>query len=151
MTFLHFSPAGVDYKLLMSGKGDPLSLLLPALSASNIHVVTKLASKIPSSTNTRLTPGVLFCAFSLKLFSHGSDKSPLKASKVCDVCSGENLKVIRCNPLQVNWDDRFDSCQEYLNLLTASELHHFVLGIALCEKSLKVCLALNAVLQPIVL
>ena len=37
---------GVDYKKLMSGE-DPLSVLKPALVATNVHVAGKLATKIP--------------------------------------------------------------------------------------------------------
>ena len=37
----------MDYKRLMSGKEDPLLLLTPLLSTANVHVVAKVAGKIP--------------------------------------------------------------------------------------------------------
>lgn len=63
-------PTGFDYKLLMSGQADrdPLLLLTPALSPNNVHVVAKLASKIPCAGGTSLTSGMVFCAFALKQF-----------------------------------------------------------------------------------
>ena len=39
--------SGLDYKAMMSGE-DPLSVLQPVLLATNVHVVAKLANKIPS-------------------------------------------------------------------------------------------------------
>ena len=37
---------GLDYKLLMTGE-DPLSILMPVLSSTNVHVIAKLANKVP--------------------------------------------------------------------------------------------------------
>lgn len=47
---------------------DPLLLLVPALAPNNVHVVAKLAGKIPCGGGTSLTSGMVFCAFALKLF-----------------------------------------------------------------------------------
>lgn len=70
--------AGVDYKLVMTcgeeGQ-DPLLLLVPALTQNNVHVVSKLADKIPCGSNTVLTSGMVFCAFALKLFWKCKEKS----------------------------------------------------------------------------
>ena len=41
-----FSLPGLDYKALMSGD-DPLSVLSPLLVPTNVHVVAKLATKVP--------------------------------------------------------------------------------------------------------
>lgn len=38
---------GIDYKVLMTGEGDPMDTLGPALTANNVHIVAKLADKIP--------------------------------------------------------------------------------------------------------
>ena len=43
---------GVDYKLLMSGEADSLSLLLPSLSDSSVHPLAKLAKCIPTKVPT---------------------------------------------------------------------------------------------------
>ena len=40
----------MDYKALMTGN-DPLSVLSPTLASTNVHVVAKLASKIPYKVN----------------------------------------------------------------------------------------------------
>jgi len=66
--------AGVDYKLLMAVDKDPLMLLLPALSSSNIHTVASIAQDIPCGPGATLTQGMVLCAYALKLF-WTSDKS----------------------------------------------------------------------------
>lgn len=83
--------AGFDYKLLMSGSvdQDPLLLLTPALSSNNVHLVAKLASKIPCAGGTALTPGMVFCAFALKQFWKGrrrSSKEPAEHVNCCRSC-----------------------------------------------------------------
>ena len=44
--FFVFLFGGLDYKLLMTGE-DPLSILVPTLSSTNVHVIAKLANKVP--------------------------------------------------------------------------------------------------------
>ena len=44
--FFAFLFGGLDYKLLMTGE-DPLSILVPTLSSTNVHVIAKLANKVP--------------------------------------------------------------------------------------------------------
>ena len=39
---------------------------------------------------------------------------------------------------QADWLHRFESCHDYLVYLSAVELHHFILGITLSQRSLKV-------------
>ena len=40
----------------MSGEGDPLLLLTPLLTSSNVHVVAKVASKIPCEVHITYAP-----------------------------------------------------------------------------------------------
>ena len=40
-------PIGINYKVLMSGEVNPLTTLSSALTDNNVHVVAKLADKIP--------------------------------------------------------------------------------------------------------
>ena len=42
-----FSAAGLDYKGLLDGERDPVDVIGPVLSGSNVHVIAKLAAKIP--------------------------------------------------------------------------------------------------------
>ena len=49
--FIFVCILAVNYKQLMCGEGDPLLLLTPLLSSSNVHVVAKVASKIPCQVN----------------------------------------------------------------------------------------------------
>lgn len=74
----------------MSGEErDPLLLLTPALSPNNVHLVAKVANRIPCSGGgggggggTVLTSGMIFCAYSLKLFWKGKEKSSKKLTEV---------------------------------------------------------------------
>ena len=40
-------PIGINYKVLMSGEVNPLTILSSALNDNNVHVVAKFADKIP--------------------------------------------------------------------------------------------------------
>ncbi len=42
-----FSDSGVDYKQLMEARARPLDVIRPVLNSSNVHVIAKLAPKIP--------------------------------------------------------------------------------------------------------
>ena len=44
---LHTCTLGVDYKRLMSAEEDPLLILTPSLLSTNVHVIAKIANKIP--------------------------------------------------------------------------------------------------------
>lgn len=75
---------GVDYKLLMSGEEgrDPLLVLTPALTQNNVHVISRLAGKIPCGSRSVLTQGMVLCAFALKVFWKGKEKQSAKTAKV---------------------------------------------------------------------
>ncbi len=49
---------GIDYKVLMAREGDPMDTLAPALTANNVHVVAKLADKIPLKVYNNYIVGV---------------------------------------------------------------------------------------------
>ena len=85
----------------MSGEAsqDPLLLLTPSLSPSNVHVVAKLASKIPCAGGTTLTAGMVFCAFALKQFWKGAGESSKERAEVCKcilIATVEQLCGINC-------------------------------------------------------
>ena len=42
---------GLDYKNLMEAKTKPLDVIRPVLNTNNVHVIAKLASKIPDQVN----------------------------------------------------------------------------------------------------
>ena len=50
---------GLDYKLLMTGE-DPLSILMPVLSSTNVHVIAKLANKVPCKVAVSLKTVLLW-------------------------------------------------------------------------------------------
>ena len=56
---------GLDYKLLMTGE-DPLSILMPVLSSTNVHVIAKLANKVPCKVAVSLKTVLLWNTY----FSH---------------------------------------------------------------------------------
>ena len=120
---LHASP-GLNYKSLMSGE-DPLSVLSPFLTASNIHTVANLASNIPNNTGGWLTPSDVYRHFAEKLFWEGEVQR--------DGGEEEGGCLMR-----------YDSCLEYLSRLTASDLLEFVKGITVKKRALPVSTALSA-------
>ncbi len=50
----HFVFLGIDYKKLMEAEAKPLDVLRPVLNSSNVHVIAKLAPKIPDQVRLRL-------------------------------------------------------------------------------------------------
>ncbi|KAL5481455.1 hypothetical protein EMCRGX_G021612 [Ephydatia muelleri] len=66
---------GMDYKTLMTGE-DSVSVLRPALLATNVHLIAKLAAKIPCKAcdNVFLSSEVVFRVFAEKLFMTGDGK-----------------------------------------------------------------------------
>lgn len=112
---------GLNYKSLMSGE-DPLAVLCPFLTASNIRTVANLASDIPNSTGGCLTPSELYRHFAEKLFWEGEVRREEEEQ-------GSSLV-------------RYEKCLEYLVLLAASDLLEFVKGITVTERALRVSLKL---------
>lgn len=53
-------PGGLNYKLLMNGE-DPLSILIPVLTSTNVHMVSKLANKVPCTVVIRVLNNVVMC------------------------------------------------------------------------------------------
>ena len=49
LTYLNFK--GLNYKSLMEAKTKPLDVIRPVLNSRNVHVIAKLASKIPDQVN----------------------------------------------------------------------------------------------------
>jgi len=53
-------PGGLNYKMLMNGE-DPLSILIPVLTSTNVHMVSKLANKVPCTVVIRVLNNVVIC------------------------------------------------------------------------------------------
>ncbi len=62
------SAPGLDYKKLTDGQCDPLTVLRPVLSASNVTVLAKLMSRLPSPSGGYLSPSVVYCAWATHCF-----------------------------------------------------------------------------------
>jgi len=84
-------PGGLNYKLLMNGE-DPLSILIPVLTSTNVHMVSKLANKVPCTECGFLSPGMVFSAYSEKLFWQGDGKHPHPKSTVS--CAHQNASPL---------------------------------------------------------
>ncbi|XP_048583516.1 NBAS subunit of NRZ tethering complex isoform X2 [Nematostella vectensis] len=65
---------GLDYKKLMSGD-DPLAILGPVLTSANVHLLAKLATKIPSQDGGYFQPSGIFRVFLERLFWEGDQKA----------------------------------------------------------------------------
>ena len=106
---------GVDYKKLMSG-GDPLELVAPALSVTNVHVLAKLASKIPVRTGGPLKASDVYRCFALCLF----------------------WKVDEGPSQEADWIKRYQECHDYINRMAAEDLLLFAENVAISTKALQV-------------
>ncbi|KAL5481474.1 hypothetical protein EMCRGX_G021640 [Ephydatia muelleri] len=117
---------GMDYKTLMTGE-DSVSVLRPALLATNVHLIAKLAAKIPCKmTQSGLLAGVVckvvFRVFAEKLFMTGDGKQTEPQDKD-------------------GWIERLTACGEYLKQLGHRELHTFAETTLLSPNSLKLPLS----------
>ena len=57
----------MDFKAVIFGD-DPVLALRPHLTSDNVHVVAKVANKIPLIKGGHLQPSNVFCVFVEKLF-----------------------------------------------------------------------------------
>ena len=73
----------MDFKAVISGD-DPLLTLRPHLTSENVHVVAKMANKIPLTHGGHLQPSNVFSTFAERLFWNKKQKvGKTTSSKVC--------------------------------------------------------------------
>ncbi|XP_033750641.1 neuroblastoma-amplified sequence-like [Pecten maximus] len=111
---IKFSSEGLDYKRLVEGKHNPVDVLVPILTTSNINVIAKLANKIPDGKGGFLMPSAVYCAWAIKMFWDTSKKVP---------DSG------------LGWVHRYESCQETLQKLLPQDLIQFVDSVVFVPQS----------------
>ena len=63
---------GLDYGALLSLPADPVSIIRPVLKSGNVHVFSKLSSKIPIQGGGTLSSSAVCNAWSQKLFIEGA-------------------------------------------------------------------------------
>ena len=109
---------GVDYKELMSGH-DPLGVLGPALTDSNVHVLAGLAGKIPCGGDKHLSGSQVYKCFVEGLFWPGGS----------GISGGE-----------VDWDQRYEACHECMARMDLCDVVDFAKSVTVSERALQVCL-----------
>ncbi|XP_013421684.1 neuroblastoma-amplified sequence [Lingula anatina] len=110
---------GLDYKKLMDGNQKPLEIIKPILTSSNVHVIAKLAAKIPNQAGGYLQPSVVFCAWAIKLFWEGD----------------QNTKKLPES--KAEWLHRYESCSQYLEKMSPEDAIEFICGITFVETAVE--------------
>ncbi|XP_065910966.1 NBAS subunit of NRZ tethering complex-like isoform X2 [Dysidea avara] len=108
----------VDFKAVVSGD-DPLLALQPHLTSDNVHVVAKVANKIPLSKGGHLQPSNVFCTFAERLFWNKKQKVGKTMSKATD------------------WLHQYELCQDYLKRLTATEYETIIKSFTLSPTAIQ--------------
>eukprot|EP00057_Strongylocentrotus_purpuratus_P023613 XP_011678087.1 PREDICTED: neuroblastoma-amplified sequence [Strongylocentrotus purpuratus] len=111
--------SSLDYRRLMDGVSDPINVISPSLISSNVHVLAKLAPKIPTKNGGNLTPSQVFLAFTVKMFWDG-DQNHKKAPETT-----------------AEWQHRYEACGEFFGRLTISDFLDFIKRIVFTQKSLE--------------
>ncbi|XP_041464544.1 neuroblastoma-amplified sequence-like [Lytechinus variegatus] len=110
--------SSLDYRRLMDGVSDPINVISPSLISSNVHVLAKLAPKIPTKNGGSLTPSQVFLAFIVKMFWDG-DQNHKKAPETT-----------------AEWQHRYEACGEFFGRLTITDFQDFIKRIVFTQKSL---------------
>ncbi|KAM7430043.1 hypothetical protein ABFA07_019200 [Porites harrisoni] len=108
---------GLDYKKLIA-VGSPLQILKPVLTSANVHLLAKLANKIPTQDGSCLDPQGVFQAYVEKLFWEGEQKPK----------EGETDQL-------VDWAQRYDACHKILPRLSPSGVQQFINSITFSESA----------------
>ncbi|XP_069137324.1 NBAS subunit of NRZ tethering complex-like [Argopecten irradians] len=111
---IKFSAEGLDYKRLVEGEHNPVDVLVPILTTSNINVIAKLANKIPDGKGGFLMPSAVYCAWAIQMFWDTSKKVP---------------------DTGLGWVHRYESCQETLQKLVSQDLVQFVDSVVFVPQS----------------
>ncbi|XP_066274218.1 NBAS subunit of NRZ tethering complex-like [Branchiostoma lanceolatum] len=98
---------GLDYKQLFEGTADPLDVLRSVLTSSNVHVLAKLANKIPAKEGGFLESSEVYRTFLLAFFwnEEALNSDLLQDEEECS--------------------ERFSACSEFLPRLLPSDIITF--------------------------
>ncbi|PIK59423.1 putative neuroblastoma-amplified sequence [Apostichopus japonicus] len=107
----------LDYKEMM--EGHPYKTLPPVLIAANVHIMAKMANKLPNKDDGFLTSSQVFGIYVKKLFWHGDQGNKKKPESIAD------------------WLHRYEACGEFFSKLSPNEFSIFVKEILFSEESLK--------------
>ncbi|XP_031558111.1 neuroblastoma-amplified sequence-like isoform X2 [Actinia tenebrosa] len=108
---------GLDYKKLIFGT-SPLQVMATVLSSSNVHLLAKLGSKIPTKDGGFISPSEVFRTFTENLFWKGEQKS--KENGQDDT---------------IDWVHRYDACHKFFTRLTPTDLVKLVDNMTFSEQA----------------
>ncbi|XP_070541643.1 NBAS subunit of NRZ tethering complex-like [Ptychodera flava] len=111
---------GLDYIKLVDGEDDPLDVIKPGLHSGNVHVIAKLANKIPNKQKTGfLSSSSVFRVYIQKLFweTEQSKKTPETTA---------------------DWLHRYEACQEFFPRLLPADFLDYVNYITFTEQAIEV-------------
>ncbi|XP_077988543.1 NBAS subunit of NRZ tethering complex-like [Glandiceps talaboti] len=111
---------GLDYARLVGGEENPLDVMQSVLLSGNVHVMAKLANKIPDQIQGGfLTSSSVFCLYIKKYFWE-IDQSTKKTPET-----------------NADWLHRYESCGEFFSRLTAADFVKFIDNITFTEQAIQ--------------
>ncbi|XP_038071968.1 neuroblastoma-amplified sequence-like, partial [Patiria miniata] len=110
---------GLDYKSLLDGETDPVDVIGPVLSGSNVHVIAKLAAKIPLQGGGNVSSSQVFLAYIIKLFWEGDQGNKKTPESTAD------------------WLHRYEACGEFFSRLSPADFTAFIASVVFNEKSIQ--------------
>ncbi|XP_014673695.1 PREDICTED: neuroblastoma-amplified sequence-like isoform X2 [Priapulus caudatus] len=113
---------GLNYKSLVSGASSSLDAIDSVLTANNVHVLAKLAPKLPSlDGKAPLTPSAVFSRWAVKLFRVDGKAEQLKAPQ----------------KTQADWIHRYEMSGEFVSRLLPEDLLSFIGSVVFIPTSMK--------------
>ncbi|XP_022105886.1 neuroblastoma-amplified sequence-like [Acanthaster planci] len=110
---------GLDYKSLLDSQNDPVDVIGPVLSGSNVHVIAKLAAKIPLQGGGNVSSSQVFLAYIIKLFWEGDQGNRRIPESTAD------------------WLHRYEACGEFFARLGPADFTAFIANVVFREKSIQ--------------
>lgn len=107
----------LDYKKLISDD-FPLKVLEPVMTNANVHVLAKLANKIPTKEGVHIEPASVFRVFTEKLFWEGEQTSKQEQARH-----------------RVDWSKRYDACHKMLPRLSPKGVQEFIDSVTFSESA----------------
>ncbi|XP_033634879.1 neuroblastoma-amplified sequence-like [Asterias rubens] len=110
---------GLDYKSLLDGETDPVDVIGPVLSGANVHVIAKVAAKIPLQGGGNLSSSQVFLAYIIKLFWEGDQGFKKAPESIAD------------------WLHRYEGCGELFNRINPADFTSFISNVIFTEDSIQ--------------
>ncbi|XP_074650577.1 NBAS subunit of NRZ tethering complex-like [Tubulanus polymorphus] len=103
--------SGLNYKNLMEGIVDPLTVLGNCVTGNNVSVLSKLANRIPDQNGGHLKPSSIYALWAKRFFWQGDQRAKKRPENM-----GE-------------WIHRYEACSEWQQRLLPEDMVLFIDGV----------------------